>query len=222
MDNKHYYRELYNDNPTAFEKEAFDVLVNDLLRDNKMGAVKQRTLSGMDMESRSPARFVPTMFYTFIYVSKDIEESKEGEFYDRAPLIFCTKFTPDALFGLNMNLLPNDVRAEFLDVLVESYRDFYKDESSEDFRINEKLATVLQSSNLLRGFFDLLKQSKIKFDLNQVLRVYKVKNIFRSRLIEMDMWKYIPFLNFKDSVRGINLAKLQVEGVIKSNVQSNK
>ena len=45
--------------------------------------------------------------------------------------------------------------------------------------------------------------------ISNCYRTYKEEFILNPRLIEYDMWKYIPFLTFNDAVRGIPLALLQ-------------
>jgi len=221
MRQKNYYSELYRLHKKDYEKMSEDFLVKDTLTSPKYGKEKLREVSGMDMEDASQTDFVPAMFYTFLYKSPTMFTNKNAPFLDVAPLILCTNISETRVQGFNMNFLPNDVRARLLDVIVESNPEFYEDETSDDFRTNEKLAMTFMDQNGMQGFLDMMKRTSVKFDLGHALRTYRRDFISNVRLIEMDMWKYIPFLNFKDSVRGLNLAKLQVEGTLKSNEEGN-
>lgn len=197
-----------------YEEISFNYLINDLLRDNLFGNDKQREISGLNMESDSPTNFVPSMFYVFAYFNADKSSMGDVEFYDMVPLIFCTSFDAKTVTGINFNYVPNDVRAAFLDIITESYPSFYGKEMYDDgFKVNEKLGGRLVDRKTLSFILNLMKE-RLGVDLNLCIRTYSRKNILKSRMIEMDMWKYIPYLSFKDAVRGVNLAKVQL-GLVK-------
>jgi len=204
------YLEDYNKSKgKASETAAFNCLVNDLLRDNLMGDEKQRELTGLDMEKLAPTNFIPSMFYIFAYFNGEKSVLGDASFYDMVPLILCTSFDSKNVTGINFNYVPNDVRAAFLDIITGSYPSFYEHDMFDDgFKVNEKLGGKLVDRKNLTSVLDLMKD-RLGVDLNKCIRTYNRKNILKSRMIEMDMWKYIPFLTFKDSVRGINLAKVQ-------------
>lgn len=193
-----------------YEKLAFNYLVNDLLKDNLTGDNKQREITGLNMEQDSPTNFVPSMFYIFAYFNGEKNVSGKDSFYDMVPMILCTDADTKTITGINFNFVPNDVRAAFLDIITDSYSQFYNHDMFDDgFRVNEKLGGKLIDQKNLSVVLSLLKE-KLGVDLNQCIRTYNRKRVLKSRMIEMDMWQYIPFLSFKDAVRGINLAKVQL------------
>ena len=196
------------------DKEAYNLIVKDLLQNNLTGIDKQRTLLGYNMESTAMTRFVPSMFYVFMYnnPSKD-----DASFYDRVPLIFCTGFSGKTVTGINFNYLPNDVRAMIIDKILDSYPNFYKEEhlSGGGFKLNEKLATGLiggATSVLVKMLKDICK-----VDVSSAIRTYNTQCIIKTRMLEYDMWSAIPMLSFKDAVRGINLAKAQIDTIKNGN-----
>ncbi len=205
------YLEDYLKNKSGKQEAlAFDYLINDLLRDNLTGNDKQKNIGGLNMEKDAPTSFVPSMFYIFVYFNGEKSVLGNAEFYDMVPLIFCTSFSAESITGINFNYVPNDVRAAFLDILSGSYPSFYGHDMYDDgFRVNEKLSGKLVDATTLTSVLNLMK-TRLGVDLNKCIRTYNRKNVLKARMIEMDMWQYIPYLSFKDAVRGINLAKVQM------------
>lgn len=206
------YMDLYKKSERSkAEKDAFDVLVGDLLSKNKFGAEKSRELSAMNMEQSAPTNFVPSMFYIFMYVNPTPEKESGGQFYDVCPMILCTGVDQKSVKGINFNFLPNDVRAAVLDILTDGYKSFYDDANGaggNELKVNKGLGMSLTRG--LDGVLAFIK-SKTNMDISRCVRTYSRKFMLKTRMIEYDQWKYIPFLVFKDAVRGVNLAKLQAD-----------
>lgn len=188
------------------EKIAFDYFVTSLLDKNLSGA--SDSIIPMDMESKSPSDFVPSMIYSMMYINPTKTSIGKNNFYDVAPLILCTSCDASSVVGINFNFIPSQVRAIFLDFLMLIGKEYYSDVSDDKFRINDKLAFALSNPDSLKKIVSLFKE-KFGFDVSSCIRIYDRKNILKSRMVEIDMWQYIPFLSFKDAVRGINLAELQ-------------
>lgn len=205
-----FFEEYKNNMNSKGISGAYDLIVNDLLQHNLKGANKQKSLTGYNMESDAMVNFAPSMFYVFLYNNPN---SKVESVTDYAPMIFCTGFSSKCVTGINFNLLPNDVRAIIIDTIIESYPNFYTDKnlSSGGFVLNEKLASGLIGG----GSSAIIKALKMKtgFDISSSVRSYNVNFIIKSRMLEYDMWKYIPLLCFKDVVRGIKLAEEQLKVV---------
>lgn len=193
---------------SAYEKIAFNTFVNDLLRDKKTGSAKSRTVTALDMESKTPIRFIPSLFYTFLYITPKMQSlDKKDGFIDAVPLIFCTSNLGNKVAGINFNMIPTDVRAAVIDTIVNTDEEFYKSASGE-YQINEKLAKVLISKP---SIFLSVIQDTTGYDISSAFRQYNTEYIQNVRMIEYDQWEYIPFLVFKDDIRGINLASMQKE-----------
>ena len=203
-----FFEEYKSNIHNGKDNEAFSLIIKDLLQNNATGHNKQRSLTGYDMESRAMTKFVPSMFYVFMYDNPNVDDSS---FYDRVPVILCTGFTENTVTGINFNYLPNDVRALIIDVILDSYPDFYTENnlSGDGFKLNEKFAVGLiggGTSAFLKVF-----SNKTKIDVSSAVRTYNTKFIIKTRMLEYDMWSYIPALSFKDAVRGINLIKAQID-----------
>lgn len=205
------YLEFYkNANSKAMEDAAFEYIIGDMLQRNLTGDAKQKELSGMDVEKIIGGNFVPSMIYVFMYLGSK-EQSKNYAFIDNVPLVLCTKVAGASIAGINFNMVPNDVRAAFLDLITQPFGDYNKSvEDGNAKPVNEKLAMILSDPNNFNALMTIFK-SKYNVDISSCVRNYNIGSIVKSRMIEVDMWKYIPFLSFKDAVRGVNLAELQID-----------
>lgn len=207
------YLDDYNKNKNKASKTqlAFNYIITDLLQKNLIGDEKIRTITGNNMESSSPSQFVPSMIYVMLYVSPK-EESKIGNkvFYDRLPIFLCLSCDLNSITGLNFNFMPNEIRAKVLDLIsVDNVIYNNIDSGAERFRINEKLGKSLMCGNVTTIINILKEQTGV--DVSMCVRNYARRNVIKSRMIEYDMWQYIPYLNFKDAVRGINLSTIQMD-----------
>lgn len=207
------YLETYmNSDRGKMEKESFDFLITDLLSRNLRGVDKQRTLTSHNMEDALKNQLVPSMFYILMYAKSDKPEViGKNEFYDVCPLIMCLNVNDKFVTGLNFNFIPNDVRARIIDLIVESNQKFYQEMETSNInsiKANNPLGSMLISDKGVSSFL-LFVKSKIGLDVSKCVRTYDRKNIVNVRLIEYDEWNYIPYLSFKDSIRGSNLANIQ-------------
>ena len=206
--------EFYNAaNKSQLEREAMEYLVTDTLQKNLKGIHKSKQLTAMNMESFAPAVFVPTMFYTFMYNSPTDDDIKGFVFKDRVPLILCLEYKDGYVSGINFNLIPCDIRAGIIDKIININKSFYEDDienaiADHKFVINKILANLLSQAKGFSYFlYSLDAYTGLK--ISNCFRIYKEEYVVNPRLIEYDMWKYIPFLTFKDAIRGASLAKLQ-------------
>lgn len=204
-------------NKDAVSKSAFDYLITDLLQKKLVGNDKIRTLTGVDMERGSPTNFVPSMIYVMMYHNNKSDGIVQGKnFYDVVPLILCLSCDLKYVTGINFNFVPNEIRAKILDLISsDGIVDNIVNSDSNDFKINQKLGTRLMSGNVTELISYLKETTGV--DISMCIRKYDRKNIINSRLIEYDMWMYIPFLNFNDAVRGVNLVNVQVDMIKSSN-----
>jgi hypothetical protein len=215
------FTEIYKDSHLqAMSAQATKSLVQMLLVDNARGANKSNELTGMNMESTFNYTLLPSMIYTFLYNSPDSEHINETNFKDHIPVILCTSFDGKYVTGINFNLIPNDIRANLLDIIYNAFKNFYTNDvekavAKNKATINEKFANLLVNEKTRADFLKILND-KLGINVSNAYRVYDVKYIKNVRLIEYDNWKYVPFLSFKDSVRGAGLATLQRKMVDRS------
>lgn len=209
----HFYEEYKKGMNSKGMSEAYNLIVKDLLQFNAKGQHKQKSLTGYNMESEAMTNFAPSMFYVFLYNNPNVKDTSSTDY---APMILCTGFTQQTVTGINFNLLPNDVRALIIDVLLESYPDFYTEKNlgSGKFVLNEKLAAGLIGG----GSSAIITAIKIKtgFDISSAVRTYNTQFVLKTRMLEYDMWKYVPLLCFRDAVRGVRLATEQLKVVNKN------
>lgn len=195
------------------EKDAMDYLVTDTLAKRLRGADKTRELLGLDMESKLPGTFIPSMIYTFMYDTEMVDKSGNYQFKDVVPVILCMTNDNKQITGLNFNLIPNNVRAYILDTIYDSWNTFYDKtvgEAAKDGKavINNDLATIVSHPEMRVKFLKMMDDiTGVK--VSNAYRVYSLDKISNPRMIEFDMWKHIPMLSFKDSIRGANLAAVQ-------------
>lgn len=212
------FQEIYDSyDKGVYGKLAMEYLVEDTLVKPVRGKSKQFT--AMDMESKFSGVVYPSMIYTFMYDTDTKERTGSLDFIDYVPCMMCMTNDATSITGLNFNLLPINVRISVLDFIYNSYKGFYTKTLSDAVVsgtavLNEKLASFLvrdDTRNALLKYLDDMTGVKV----SGAYRMYKKEHIKNIRLIEYDAWKYIPFLLFKDAVRGAGLASVQASIVNK-------
>ena len=210
------FRELYKKSDRlSYENMAMEYLVNDILRDKLRGPEKSKQMTGMHMEDSYRKEVIPSMFYTFMYNSPEEFAMGKVGYKDVVPCMLCTNITSDCISGMNFNLIPNNIRAEILDIIYSSYKSFYDTELSKAVErdaavINEPFATTLLNATTRKAFLSYL-DDRCGIKVSSSYRNYRREMITNIRMIEYDTWKFIPFLVFRDSVRGGGLSAIQAE-----------
>ena len=202
--------EFFKDNFKDTKEYAFEYLVTNTLGSPKFGQEKLVELPGMDFESTFNKHMLPSMIYTFKYETKSKDVIGKANFIDYVPVILCVTNEDKYITGINFNFLPNNVRAEFLDIIYNAYKEFYVDKLSSAVEkgtaiLNEEFAKFLIKEDTRQSF------SKLKYPISSAYRKYDKTKIKNPRLIEFDMWKFIPSLVFVDAVRGAGLVEIQQE-----------
>lgn len=157
---------------------------------------------------------LPGMIYTFIYHGKPfeiiIEEAKKGKYSDYVPIMFCLGINRKNTIGINLNLLPQQVRLNFLQLLYDTFYNFYKDANIYaqygQLVVNKSLINIVASNKgkeLVKYFSDV-HGANYSF----AYRKYKLKNISNLRMIEFGEYKYIPFYVPENAFRKMNYKKL--------------
>ena len=214
----HEFLNMYKKGGALLSSAAFDYLVGDLLIKEKRGAEKAKELTALDMESKAPMDFVPAMIYTFLYISDTKEMAGKAQFRDMVPVILCFTSTSSSVTGLNFNMIPNDVRASILDLIVKLTKEPMFDDSGK-FKANETIAKLFVTPNGVKAFLAAV-ENETGLNVSSAVRTYKIDCVKKLRMVEYDMWKYVPALSFKDAIRGAGLADIQAS-MIKQNSQSS-
>lgn len=208
------YRELFKSSDmSSASAVAMEYLVRDTLELNLHGDAKKKELSALDFESKLGGKMIPSLIYTFLYDGV-MEEIVAGQkFKDAVPIVLCM-FNEDGLMaGLNFNMIPNNIRAYVLDTIYNSWKPFYDKllfgnarESSDC--VNTDFANILMDPENRTRFLKMMDDiTGVK--VSNAYRVYRIDKMQNIRMIEVDMWKHIPFLVFKDAIRGASLSAIQ-------------
>lgn len=194
------------------------VLFDKYITQNLRGQKKMFDIETSNMEEilmkKTNGLPLPGMIYTFIYKGKPfeiiIEEAKKGEYSDYVPIMLCLGINRDNTIGINLNLLPQNARLNFLQALYEAFRGFYEDADTlaqyGKLAINKRL---IQNVNSNKGK-ELIKYFNDKHGAEYSFgyRKYKLENIINLRMIEFGEYKYIPFYRPKNAFRRMNYDKL--------------
>jgi hypothetical protein len=198
---------------------AFDRLFTNYLNLNLKGFDKLIEIDSTDQESLIKlynfGMPIPGMIYTFWYISKEIliliDQGKQKEFIDFAPIVFCTTISPMKSFsGINFNMLPNLERLKFFKEYYELYKTFFED--IEELTENNKLAInkkfIVQS--LTHKSQEMIKAFSKKQNayFNYGYRKYNHPNVKQLRMIEFEEWAYISFYDPKNAFKKMNLKNI--------------
>lgn len=213
----------YNADNANIYNQATQFLLKDTIGSVLTGNNKIKDIDGMDMERYLGNNIIPGMIYTFNYKAnknkKDIiDELNVG---DNFPIVLCCRFniqkkivnnipiTTACIQGINLNYLPKQKRLKLLDILHTAYKDFYEDEIyiktyENTYAINYELAENLQDVNFIKTLSKL-----IDFNLSDCFRIYEIRNCKTIRLIEYNLWKYIPFYAPKRYITNLSSEQLK-------------
>ena len=216
----------YNKGNANISILATEYLLKDTLGQNLRGNNKIKDIDGMNMEDNNFAgKLIPGMIFTFQYkpfdVQNDIIESLN--LGDSFPIILCCSvklyrknvngkvINTICIQGINLNTLTNEQRLRLLNDIHLGYLDFYEHEIykktyENSIAINNDFGHNLQDFNFIKS---LLANNSI--DIKTCFRSYDLSQCKNIRMIEYNLWKYIPFYNPKRYV--LNLSNKQIEQI---------
>ena len=198
-------------------EQAYNIIFEKYIVQNLKGEKKLTEIDSTDQESllitKNGGYPIPGMIYTFIYQGPNaIIELQKGnkEYTDFVPLTFCMNNDVGNFSGINLNLLPPEVRLRFLISFYDTFKDFLK--TVEELTENNKEA-------INRRFVDFMKsgggQTMIKLfnskngaNFNFAYRKYLLQKVAKFRMIEYSEWKFIPFYEPKNAFRKLNQTQL--------------
>lgn len=142
---------------------------------------------------------IPGMIYTFIYKGRElILENKKGDskkFIDYIPLSFCMNNIPGYVHAINLNMLPEYPRLQFLQSYYKLFEDFFKEverkTQNNELAINKRFVEYIKDRGSQRIIH--LFNMKNGANFNYAFRKYKIEEIDNLRMIEYSEWNYIPF-----------------------------
>lgn len=150
---------------------------------------------GFDYSERrlySPSKkpfFVPGKMYTFQYTPKDKKK------FDMLPILFCTGVgtTKDGfpfVQGINMNKLPNDVKAHVLNEICKMFQGEMEKQEEAAASGQTYVPSAMVKELMSEGFI----MKMIEFAGINTHERFKIEYMKQPSLFELDDWKFIPLI----------------------------
>lgn len=208
-----YFRDIISQNTlSTLQQEAYNNIINDLIVNNINGMQKCKDLDDYDMETNTKGKIIPGCIYCFIYKvinpTTYIVGNQKLQYFDKLPILYVIKETPNTITGINLNFCNRDLRVAILNMIYNMDEDFFFNNS--DIK-NEVDSGKIITSNSINKFllndntciqqimYKLNKTYNIPNNPNIFIRTYS-KNLIRNiRMLEYWQWKHIPFLNYNAS-----------------------
>ena len=199
-----------NENNDKYEDKAFESIVSNLFLQNKWGKEKAMGLDEYDSESNSKLTLIPGHIYAFKYMATHTTKYDDGkikfEYSDTLPIVLCTSNNKNVVQGINLNLCNYGLRTLILNDVYNLDPEFFNHEASVQAHhgmipISKNISMFFSKKDNQTKFLNYLK---VKYKLQNtalIFRTYNVKRIKQIRFIEPWQWKYIPFINYKQSVK---------------------
>lgn len=212
------YRML-NSNRAASEQLAYSKIMEDVVF-KKDRAVKREDIkydpitwlptqnSESETDKRSKDKLLPGNIYIFNYKSqKDIivENSDGGamQLTDKLPCVFVFNVSGTNVKGLNLNLCRSEIKALWLNGILNANSLFKGKYDTELHNNTRKLVMNGDINQLMDTLFsyeihlDPDYKKAVTQSLSACCRQYDMNNSANVRLVEPWLWKYIPFLGMK-------------------------
>ena len=172
------------------------------------------------METALGSNIYPGMIYTFLYkAKKSVEDGDNINLGDNAPILFCTGYKhvnkiingqiiPQLVIqGINLNFLKPVEKLAVLEFIVNSYRSFYESDVYNAMLNNSIALNTDLITNLIFNSKEFLKliQQNTGINLLNCFRSYIISNVNNIRLIEYNLWQYIPFCSIVRSIKNLSL-----------------
>lgn len=212
------YRML-NSNRAASEQLAYNKIMEDVVF-KKDKVVKQENIqydpitwlptqnSESETEKRSKDKMLPGNIYIFNYKSqKDVVvENSDGsamQLTDKLPCVFVLSVSGSNIKGINLNLCRSEVKALWLNGVLNANSVFKGKYDTELHNNTRKLVMNGDTTQLMDTLFsyeihlDADYKKAVTQCLSSCCRQYDMNNSTNVRLVEPWLWKYIPFLGMK-------------------------
>lgn len=189
---------------SLFEDYAYKYIVEDIMF--KTGKIYNGLSNAPKQVAEERMPLVPGNVYTFKYVaaadkSKPMDQAPKN--YDTLPVVLCTEVHKDKIRGINFNLCSRTLKTGILNELQNVDPDYYYGDakSSGVLKGSPNVIKMFLSSDMTSKFIQLVS-SKYKVSSQDLLvRSYKIDGIKYLKLIDLSLWKYIPFLRYKSTLR---------------------
>lgn len=148
------------------------------------------------------------------YIKKIMEYIKGNSFYEVIPTVLVRKYFESGgnhyIHGINLNYCSTEVKQAILKELYNIDKNYFDNDiweiaSSGKWKYSDTIAKTVSNDTWLKYICNKYKLTNI--DL--LARTYKIENISKISFVELWMYDYIPYLNYKDCVDGKSLRSIQ-------------
>lgn len=202
-----------------YEEKAFKSIIENLFIKNKWGKEKAMGLDEYDSEKNRNLIFVPGHIYTFKYMSNTPVKYEKGlikiEFLDTLPIMLCLSVSEKTVFGINLNLCNLALRTLILNDIYNMDPEFFNRDATVQahqgkFPMSKRVTSFFMVKENVEKFCNyLIKKYKLK-ETALIFRIYSINKIQAIRFIEIWQWQYIPFINYKQSIKQSILQSIQL------------
>lgn len=147
--------------------------------------------------------FIPGRIYTFAYNPHGVDIL---DFYDKRPMIFIIGQFISAtsgyniVQGINLNFLPEQAKALFLDTMINSFGKAYEEadkmSDKDQIALMKSISAMVTNWYFMTGVFD----KKAKVGLQFATRNYDLARMIQPVLIEMEDFAMLPYFTPKELV----------------------
>ena len=159
---------------------------------------------------------IPGHIYSFIYNADKpaiyMNDNEIIEFTDKLPVVLVLKNDKGVIQGINLNLCSRDIRVIILNLVCNIDPEFFDKGAVEMIKkgqppISKNILTLFANNSIIEYLIGFLKKLA-NIDYNIIFRTYKIAKIKQINRLELWQWKYIPFINYKESVKQDTLYKI--------------
>lgn len=198
-----FFRDMIQQNTlSALQQDAYNSIINDLFINNTSSVQKYKNLH----------KIIPGCIYCFIYKAMNpttyIIDNQKLQYFDKLPILYVIKETPNTITGINLNFCNRDLRVAILNMIYNMDEDFFfnnndikNDVDSGKIITSNSINKFLLNDNtcIQQIMYKLNKTYNIPNNPNIFIRTYSKSLIRNIRMIEYWQWKHIPFLNYNAS-----------------------
>ena len=190
------FLDLYKDEKgkDALRKEAFkyfeDKYVKNPFQDYWIIEQQER------FKAKKLKFFIPGRIYTFAY---NPHGQDVLDFFDKRPMIFIigqyvsSSTGYNIVQGINLNFLPEQAKAVFLDTMINSFGKAYEDadkmSDKDQLALMQSISSMVTNWYFMTGVFD----KKAKVGLQFATRNYDIARMIQPVLIEIEDFPMIPY-----------------------------
>lgn len=201
------------------ERKALEYLVKDKFDQTSFHDSQEIDVYHMN-ESLNTNTFIPGMFYTFKYNNHDEVATSKGNYIDRIPLCLCIGAFNDYVLGFNFNLILNEIRACILDDIYLFDKQFFEETLPNALKekkaiVSSKIGNLFLNKGPRNSFIQYTSHKYRIPTASFAYRKYIKKDISNAFMIDYNLWRWIPFLNFEGSVHGMKLKEIQKANLLK-------